>query len=122
MSRSRSIAISAAVGCIAAVMTAGVAFAQDRGMGDGFGRRHRGGGMFFFLPLLVLAAIAVLAVMLWRSRNPVSPIVTSPPASPTLNAQTILADRLARGEISPDDYRSAITVLHETPPPPPAAS
>jgi uncharacterized membrane protein len=35
-----------------------------------------------------------------------------------LNAQAILADRLARGEISPDDYRAAVTVLRETPPPP----
>jgi uncharacterized membrane protein len=118
MSRSRVIALSAAVGILAAVMTAGVAFAQDRGLGDGFDRRHRGGGMYLF-PLLLLAAVVVLLVVLWRGRHPVvtSP-PASPPASPTLNAQTILADRLARGEISPDDYRAAITVLRETPPPP----
>jgi uncharacterized membrane protein len=118
MSRSRSIPLGAAVGSVAAVLTAGVAFAQDRGIGDGFHRHYRGDGMFFFLPLLVLAALVILAVLLWRSRNPVTPVATSPHPSPTLNAQTILADRLARGEISPDDYRAAITVLHETPPPP----
>ena len=41
----------------------------------------------------------------------------TPAMSPTLNAQSILADRLARGEISPDDYRAAVAVLRETAPP-----
>ncbi len=72
------------------------------------------------LPILVLIALAVLAgILLWRSRQTPTPIATTPPASPTFNAQAILADRLARGEISPDDYRAAIAVLRETPPPPP---
>jgi len=73
-----------------------------------------------FFPLLMLIAVAVLLVVLWRGRHPVTLAgpPTAPPASPTLNAQAILADRLARGEISPDDYRSAITVLRESPPPP----
>jgi hypothetical protein len=61
-----------------------------------------------------------LLVVLWRGRHMIAPTVgPPPPASPTLNAQAILADRLARGEISPDDYRAAITVLRESPPPPP---
>jgi putative membrane protein len=98
------------------VLTANVAFAQ--GFGDGFGRRERGGGMLFF-PLLMLIAVAVLLVVLWRGRHPVTAAAPpAPPVSPTLNAQAILADRLARGEITPDDYRAAITVLRETPPPP----
>ena len=74
----------------------------------------------FVFPLLLLVAVAALAILLWRGRQPVAP-VGAPPAptvSPTLNAQAILADRLARGEISPDDYRAAIVVLRETPPPP----
>ena len=75
----------------------------------------------FFFPLLMLIAVAALLVVLWRGRHQVTTAGAPPhlpPASPTLNAQAILADRLARGEISPDDYRAAITVLRESPPPP----
>lgn len=72
----------------------------------------------FFFPLLLLIAAAVLVALLWRGRHPSTPIAAAPPAaSPTFNAEAILADRLARGEISPDDYRAAITVLREPPPP-----
>jgi putative membrane protein len=45
---------------------------------------------------------------------PPPPAGPPPPVSPTHNAEAILADRLARGEIQPDDYRAAITVLRET--------
>jgi putative membrane protein len=112
----KSIAISTAVGAVVAIATASVAFAAD---GPGFGRRfdgHRRGGML--LMLVLLGAVIALAVVLWRGRHPATPpLVAAPPASPTLNAQTILADRLARGEISPDDYRAAVSVLRETSPP-----
>jgi putative membrane protein len=105
-------------------LVANVAFAQDHGFGGGgFGRGHRGDGLMFFFPFLLLIAAGVLVALLWRGRHPVPPIATTSTAapSPTFNAQAILADRLARGEISPDDYRAAITVLRETPPPPPPA-
>jgi putative membrane protein len=118
MSRARAIAFGAAGGVVAAVFTANIAFAQDHGFGgDGFGRRHRGDGLMLFFPLLLLIAAAVLVALLWRGRHPSAPIAATPPASPTFNAQAILADRLARGEITPDDYRAAITVLREPPPP-----
>jgi uncharacterized membrane protein len=126
MSRTKAIAFSALGGAVAAVFTANIAFAEGRGFGGGFGPRRRGDGFFLFFPLLMLIAVAVLLVVLWRGRHTVAPVGAppasppAPPASPTLNAQAILADRLARGEISPEDYRAAITVLRETPPPPPA--
>jgi putative membrane protein len=122
MSRTKAIAFSAVGGAVAALLTANIAFADGRGFGGDFGRR-RGDGFMFFFPLLMLLAVAALLVVLWRGRHPVAPVgvppaPAAPPASPTLNAQAILADRLARGEISPDDYRAAITVLREGPPPP----
>ena len=121
MSRTRAIAASLAAGAVAAILTANVAFADGRGFDGGFGRRRHDGFMFFF-PLLLLLGVAALLVVLWRGRHPVTPGGTAPAAaaSPTLNAQSILAERLARGEISPDDYRAAITVLRETPAPPAA--
>jgi putative membrane protein len=123
MSRTRAIAFSALGGAVAAVFTANIAFAEGRGFGGGFGPRRRGDGVFLFFPLLMLIAVGVLLVVLWRGRHTAAPLATQPtppaPASPTFNAQAILADRLARGEISPDDYRAAITVLRESPPPPP---
>jgi putative membrane protein len=120
MSRTKAIAFSAVGGAVAAILTANIAFADGRGFGGDFGRHRRGDGFMFFFPLLMLIAVAVLLVVLWRGRHPVTPVggPPAPPASPTLNAQAILADRLARGEINPDDYRAAITVLREGPPPP----
>lgn len=121
MSRIRAIAFSAAGGAAAALLVANVAFADDRGFGGGgFARRHRDGGFMFVFPLLLLVAVAALVILLWRGRQPVVALGAppAPPVTPTLNAQAILADRLARGEISPDDYRAAVTVLRETPPPP----
>ena len=115
MSRSRTILLSCVVGVSAAIMTANVAFADGRGFGDGFGRRRDGGFMFF--PMILLIGLVALLIVLWRNRHVTAPI-TTPPSSPTLNAQAILADRLARGEISPDDYRAAIAVLREAPTPP----
>ena len=120
MSRTKAIAFSAVGGAVAAILTSNIAFADGRGFGGDFGRRRRGDGLMSFFPLLLLIAVAVLLVVLWRGRHPVTPAggPPAPPASPTLNAQAILADRLARGEINPDDYRAAITVLREGPPPP----
>jgi uncharacterized membrane protein len=122
MSRTKAIAFSALGGAFAAVFTANIAFADGR-FGGGFGSHRRGDGVFLFFPLLMLIALGALLVLLWRGRHNVAPIGAPPAppssASPTFNAQAILADRLARGEISPDDYRAAITVLREPPPPPP---
>jgi uncharacterized membrane protein len=115
MSRSRTILLSCILGVSAAIVTTNVAFAQGRGFGDGFGHRRDGGFMFF--PMILLIGLVALLIVLWR-RGHLTPTVAAPPLSPTLNAQAILADRLARGEISPDDYRAAITVLREPPPPP----
>ena len=118
MSKIRAVALSAVAGAAAALLTANVAFADGR-LGGGY-RGHRGGEFRFFLPLVILVALGVLLAVLWRGRQAPPPAPTPPSAplaaSPTFNAQAILADRLARGEITPDDYRAAINVLRETPP------
>ncbi len=116
MTRRKSMVLSTLFGTAAAVLVADVAFAHDRGFGDGFDRRHRGEDYMFVFPLFLLIAVGALLFLLWRNRQPVAPITATPASSPTLNAHTILADRLARGEISPDDYRAAIAVLRETAP------
>ena len=103
-------------GAAAAVSVEGVAFAADGRGRFGLGPDRRGGA--FLMMLLLLAAVVLLAVLLWRNRHPLPAPATpsAPPTSPTLNAQSILADRLARGEITPDDYRAAVAVLRETSP------
>ncbi len=116
MSRSKAIAVSTFLGAVAAVLTANVAFANGRGFGDGFGRHHRDGGFMTIFPMLLLIGLVALLIVLWRGRHPAASDA-APQTSPTLNAQAILADRLARGEISPDDYRASVAVLREISPP-----
>jgi len=127
MSRAKALAAAMLGGAVAALLTTGVVFADDRGFGGGFRMHHRDGfGVFMFFPLLLLIAAVVLAILLFRGRQaptfniPVPPPSAASPVSPTHNAQVILADRLARGEITPEDYRAAIAVLREPPPAPPA--
>ena len=102
-------------------MTNALYLASDRGMGDGFG--HRGG--HFLLPLLCLVVvIGAIGLLVWALvRRPAPAVATATPAvaaapapSPTLQAEAILAERLARGEISPDDYRTLLAALREQPP------
>lgn len=115
MQRTKALAISVFTGALAAITIAGSAFAAgDRDYGYGYRRHHWGAALLMFL--VVAAAVALLIVVLWRGRTPsvAAGSVPAPPPSPTLNAQAILADRLARGEISPDDYRAVIAVLRET--------
>jgi putative membrane protein len=94
-----------------AALTADVAVAADGDHGHGFGH-HRNGDILEFLPIALLVVFAIAALVMWRRRQPST---TTPPVTPTSNAQAILAERLARGEITPDDYRAAVVVLRETP-------
>jgi uncharacterized membrane protein len=80
------------------------------GNGHGFGRHHRDEDIVVFLPIALLIGFAIAAIVMWRRRPGVGP------STPTLNAQAILAERLARGEITPDDYRTALAVLRQATP------
>jgi uncharacterized membrane protein len=84
-----------------------------------------------FHPLLGLLCLIVLGVAIglvvgWfnRRRTPASPAPGTPvahnvamPVSPTAGAEAILAERLARSELSPDDYRTMLAALREANPP-----
>lgn len=133
----------AALTTFSALAVAGVALA-DRGHGWG-GRGDRGWwGVWSVLFLLaVVGATAALTALLVSRRtagafpgaggssippaspmptaSPMPPMPPSPP-NPLASAETILAERLARGEISPDDYRSSVAALRAQPidPTPPA--
>jgi uncharacterized membrane protein len=93
-----------------AALPTGTALGVGGGNGHGFGRHHRDEDIVVLLPIVLLIGFAVAAVVMWRRRPGVGP------STQTLNAQAILAERLARGEITPDDYRAAIAVLRETSP------
>ena len=102
-------------GAVAAVAVAGVTFAEPFGPHRGrMGHREFGPGLFI-LCLLGLALVALAVATFVRSRSAGQAVPPSPSApSPLASAETILAERLARGEISPDDYRAAVLALRET--------
>jgi uncharacterized membrane protein len=112
MFRRRVLLTGLSLGATLTILMAKATFAADGHRGDGFGRHHRHDDMFVFLPVVLLIGFAIAAVVLWRRRAATAP----PSPTSTFNAEAILAERLARGEINPDDYRKAIAVLRETPP------
>ena len=92
------------------------------GRGDDRYRDHH--PVFGILMMVAFAAAVALVTWLVLRRRPAvagapatpmaAPIVPSgpvAPVSPTAGAETILAERLARSEISPDDYRSMLAAL-----------
>lgn len=80
--------------------------------GDRSGDRHWVG--MVVMALIVAGVVALIIWALRRGRSQQVAAVAAP--SPTAAAQAILAERLARGEVSPDDYRSLLAVLREDPP------
>lgn len=93
-------------------MTNALSYVADRGMGmDGWGR-HDGGPWFGLIGLILLGVAVGLIVWLFtRNRKAVPAAAVAAPMSPTANAEAILAERLARSEISPDDYRNLLAAL-----------
>ena len=77
--------------------------------GDRSGDRHWVG--MIVMAVLVAGVIALVLWALRRGRDQHLAPVAAP--SPTAAAQAILAERLARGEVSPEDYRSLLAVLRD---------
>jgi len=87
-----------------------------------FGPRPGRGGRFHhpglvILGLLLLGAVVTLAILLYRSTRTAKPASTpsqpQPPApsSPSMAAETILAERFARGEVSVEEFVAARDAL-----------
>lgn len=108
----KRLVLAATAGTGAALLLAAPAFAA--GPGWGMHRdddRHPWFAMVIMI-VLVVGAAALVAWALTRGRGvhhaaPAAPVAQSP----TAHAEAILAERLARGEINPDDYRSLLTAL-----------
>ena len=90
--------------------------AADFGPRDGRGGRFHHPGLVIF-GLLLLGAVITLAILLYRSRRPIAspPATTSSqpaaPWSPSIQAETILAERFARGEVSVEEFVAARDAL-----------
>ena len=81
------------------------ALATEGGFDGRHGGHHRGGGLLILVLLVV--ATALIAWFIARRRSGGS-------RRPTASAETIVAERLARSEISVDDYRTTLAALRET--------
>ncbi len=93
-------------------------FGQRAGRFGGHRPHWMGLVVMSLLVALVIAAIVALIVWISRTRHPVSPVAAAPAppvgasaataaaVAPSTDARRILDERLARGEIDPDDYRA----------------
>jgi uncharacterized membrane protein len=87
-----------------------------------FGGRVGGGhpgvrllGFLFVLAVVALVVVGVVAAVRSLSHRPLHDGAVGPPSlrgsSPTAAAEQILAERLARGEIDADEYRTRLDAL-----------
>jgi putative membrane protein len=110
----RKLTSAAIGGAVVAVAVATSAFALDPW--DRMHRRDHPWAGALLLCLIGALAVAALVVALVGRRPAPHPsqaqqAPTAAPPSPTANAEALLADRLARGEITPDDYRTLLATL-----------
>ncbi|MCB0955954.1 MAG: hypothetical protein R2694_07015 [Ilumatobacteraceae bacterium] len=127
MTRKFSTAVVATgVATVAAIAIAVPAFADNGWPGPGHMRGDRDDHPWAWLMiggLGLLAIAAIVALALGLTRRPATSAVATGPApaapmaamSPTANAEAILAERLARSEITSDDYRTMLAALRGGP-------
>lgn len=104
-----------------ALLRLAVAMPADFGPGPHRGRRFHHPGLVI-IGLLLLAAVIMLAILLYRTGrrsvaarpegmpSPAHP-AGPPPPSPALAAEAILSARFARGEISVEEFTAARDAL-----------
>ena len=87
---------------------------------NGHGMNGWGFALMTVSTLLVLGLMVVGVVLLarWLGRTPAQPPArtpaggpTAPPAPEPADPERLLAERLARGEIDPDEYRQRLDAL-----------
>lgn len=83
--------------------------------GDWNDRIHDGWGAQHIIGMVLMALFVVSVIWLivsWTRKNARALIAPSAAAvSPTKTAEEILAERLAKGEIDPADYKARLDVL-----------
>ncbi len=73
-----------------------------------------GGGGWVAMLIIVLLMIALAAGVIWAFVKHARPYVGATPDRPAYpSAAEILDERLARGEIDPDEYRERLAALRE---------
>ena len=78
-----------------------------------------GNGNWWWIPMMIMM-VAFWGGLIWLGvtllkRNNASPMYATGASQATPTAEGILSDRLARGEIEPDEYRQRLAALR-TPP------
>ena len=118
----RKLVLSATLATASVLAVAGTALAEGpgRGMGGdrGIGGERAGRPLIVIVLMVVVAAAAIFGTWMVIRRGSAPVVATAPvaaPVSPTGSAEAILAERLARSEISPDDYRSTLAALRNAP-------
>lgn len=71
------------------------------------------GGWILMLVMMVILILVVVAVLWYVMGNPRRRATDGPAAPPHATAEQLLAERLARGEIDPDEYRARMAALTE---------
>jgi len=96
-------------------------------MGDGYGGGVRWNmmgqsgttGLWILVAVLVLLLVAAVVALAWamrpggRASGSTGPLTAGPTPAGEDGADRILDERLARGEITEDEYRRTRAVLHE---------
>lgn len=75
-----------------------------------YGYMGSGWGVVMVLGMLLFWVLVALAVV-WLVRTTGRPQLPSEPRPGSATAEQILAERLARGEIEPEDYRARLAAI-----------
>jgi putative membrane protein len=87
----------------------------------GYGLGYGGGLLLLLLVLMVLLGLALLLAVVLLPRRSAAPVATAPLQAPALAAapspaRVIIDERLARGEISVEEYQQLRAALEGPPP------
>jgi putative membrane protein len=78
---------------------------------DGDGMMYGGAWLMLGLGLVVVALLVAMLVLMVRMSAGAPPVGAARPSGPVATPRELLDLRLARGEISPEDYRATRPLL-----------